>query len=193
MQVTSSQCKAMSAWMAEAEGFGDQAEARKTSPENENGGNPGAVTGCIHQGDQDEAGRGRTDTPGVLRRGGGGGGDVGPNQNKQVAVEGEGDLVHYNSLTVDPDTINRGIKTDYEIVRRMTKKGGKYWGWVTRREGRVTVKGQDGSVSAQGSGMTKEEAREDMARLLLVRIQASKKLLREETKLDIRKQYEALV
>eukprot|EP00961_Rhodomonas_salina_P084601 1136444-Rhodomonas_salina.2 len=112
---------------------------------------------------------------------------------ERVAAAGEGDLVHYNSLTVDQDTINRGIETDYEIVRRMTKEGGKYWEWVTRREGRVTVKGQDGSVSAQGSGTTKEEARENMARLLLVRIQASKKRQREETKQDIRKWYKALV
>eukprot|EP00961_Rhodomonas_salina_P173758 2343348-Rhodomonas_salina.1 len=64
---------------------------------------------------------------------------------ERVAAEGDGDLVHYNTLTIDPDTINRGIETDYEIVRRMTKEGGKYGEWATRREGRVTVKGQDGS------------------------------------------------
>lgn len=69
-----------------------------------------------------------------------------------------------------------------------------YAEWSTCRAGQFTIKGQVGNRSAQGTGGTKAEAREDMARTLLARMSdKGKRQLERDPIQEVRDKYEALV
>ena len=115
---------------------------------------------------------------------------------EHVAATGRGELNHYNVWERGGEVREKADRSEYtEMKDKLAdeRKLEDYNEWVERKGGKVKVTGKVGEESATGTGDTKKEARENMARAMEPRLRAGRKRQREDSVTQLRQDCDALL